>query len=70
MGDLISFIAGHRESILKDVETGRRMGLDGRDCLEDLVVDEVLMKSQLRRVRNFYMILTEICRRDEKLLKW
>ena len=39
--------------------------------LEDnLLAEETLIASQLRRLRNFYVVLMEVCQRDEMLLAW
>jgi hypothetical protein len=35
---------------------------------DELAVERVLFKAHLRRLRNFYAVVAEVCRRDEKLL--
>ena len=35
---------------------------------EELAVEKALFKADLRRLRNFYAVLAEVGRRDEKLL--
>jgi hypothetical protein len=35
---------------------------------EELAVEKALFKAHLRRLRNFYGVLAEVCQRDEKLL--
>jgi len=35
---------------------------------DECAVESTLLKAHLRRIRNFYAILAEICQRDEKLL--
>jgi hypothetical protein len=37
---------------------------------EDSFAEEILVKAHLRRLRNFYIVLMEICNRDENLLAW
>jgi hypothetical protein len=37
---------------------------------EDSFAEEILVKAHLRRLRNLYIVLMEICNRDEKLLAW
>jgi len=35
---------------------------------EELAVEKALFKAHLRRLRNFYGVLAEVCHRDEKFL--
>ena len=37
---------------------------------EDCFAEEILVKAHLRRLRNLYIVLMEVCNRDEKLLAW
>jgi hypothetical protein len=37
---------------------------------EDTFAEEILVKAHLRRLRNLYIVLMEVCKRDEKLLPW
>jgi len=37
---------------------------------EDSFAEEILIKSHLRKLRNLYIVLMEVCNRDEKLLAW
>ena len=37
---------------------------------EDSFAEEILVKAHLRRLRNLYIVLMEICNRDENLLAW
>jgi hypothetical protein len=37
---------------------------------EDTFAEETLVKAHLRRLRNLYIVLMEVCKRDEKLLPW
>lgn len=37
---------------------------------EDSLAEEILVKAHLRRLRNLYIVLMEVCNRDEKLLAW
>jgi hypothetical protein len=37
---------------------------------EDTFAEETLVKAHFRRLRDFYILLMEICNRDEKLLAW
>lgn len=34
------------------------------------LAEATLIASQLRRLRNFYVVLMEVCQRDEMLLAW
>jgi hypothetical protein len=48
------------------------IGTQGDDNLVELdvesAVEMMLLKAHLRRIRNFYAVLAEVCQRDEKLL--
>lgn len=48
------------------------IGTQGEDKFVELdvefAVERMLLKTHLRRIRNFYAFLAEICQRDEKLL--
>jgi hypothetical protein len=47
-----------------------RLVQDCRKCTEGAEVTEtILVKGHLRRLRNVYTVLMEICRKDEKLLE-
>lgn len=37
---------------------------------EDYFAEEILVKAHLRRLRNLYIVLMEVCNRDEKFLAW
>lgn len=37
---------------------------------ENSFAEEILVKAHLRRLRNLYIVLMEVCNRDEKLLAW
>ena len=37
---------------------------------EDAFAEEILVKAHLRRLRNLYIVLMEVCNRDEKFLAW
>lgn len=37
---------------------------------EDSFAEEILVKAHLRKLRNLYIVLMEICNRDENLLAW
>ena len=37
---------------------------------EDTFAEETLVKADFRRLKDFYILLMEICNRDEKLLGW
>jgi hypothetical protein len=37
---------------------------------EDSIAEEILVKAHLRKLRNLYIVLMEICNRDENLLAW
>ena len=36
----------------------------------DHFTEETSIKAQLRRLRNFYVVLMEVCQRDKRLLAW
>jgi hypothetical protein len=36
----------------------------------DFATQKILINAHLRRMRNFYVVLMEVCERDEKLLAW
>lgn len=48
------------------------IGTQGDDNLVEVdvefAVERMLLNAHLRRIRNFYAVLAEVCQRDEKLL--
>lgn len=72
MKDVIT--VDYTTSILRHEEIDKRLKVLMDDYTmsleEDSLAEETLVKTHLRRLRNLYIALMEIYKRDEKLLPW
>lgn len=63
-------VQSDRDTHVEEMQKKIKVIMDGylQSVEDDAMIEEILVRAHLRRLRNLYVVLMEIMKRDEKLL--